>query len=80
MDRKQPDTIPLEPGQLLTAEEVAHFLQISRSLVFRLVQRGDLPALRVGHLLRFRMQDVQQYIRNRALIPAKTSRRKRGPR
>jgi excisionase family DNA binding protein len=34
--------------EILTAQEVANFLRILPSTIYRLAKRGDLPALRVG--------------------------------
>jgi excisionase family DNA binding protein len=54
------------PGDgLLTAVEVARLLRISRSAVYKLMQRGDLPSLLVGRLRRIRARDVERYLRGR---------------
>jgi excisionase family DNA binding protein len=34
--------------EILTAEEVANFLRIHPSIIYRLAKRGDLPDFRVG--------------------------------
>jgi excisionase family DNA binding protein len=47
---------------LLTASEVARLLHISRSQVYRLMYRGDLPGLKVGYVRRFRGADVRRYL------------------
>ncbi len=36
------------PGRFLTLEEVAQELAITKSQVYALVRRGDLPALKIG--------------------------------
>jgi len=38
---------------LLTADELADFLRVHRSTVYRLLRNGQLPALRVGSDWRF---------------------------
>ena len=38
---------------LWTALDVAHYLKISRSSVYGLAERGALPVVRIGALLRF---------------------------
>jgi excisionase family DNA binding protein len=40
------------PGALLTVREVAARLRVSRATVYRLVQAGALPALRVSNSIR----------------------------
>jgi excisionase family DNA binding protein len=44
---------------LLTVDEVAAHLKVSRRWVYDLVQRGGVPAVRVGRYLRFRPADVR---------------------
>jgi len=39
--------------QLWTVEDVARFLQVSRSWVYKASSRGDLPCVRIGPMLRF---------------------------
>ena len=47
---------------LLTASEVARMLHISRSQVYLLMDRGDLPGLKVGSMRRFRRADLRRYL------------------
>ena len=56
VDRWSPDE------GLLTASEVARLLHISRSQVYILMGRGDLPGLKVGHVRRFRREDLRRYL------------------
>ena len=45
----------IEPeGRLLTVSEVADFLRINKSTVYRMAKQGRLPATRVGRQWRFR--------------------------
>ena len=48
-----------EYGHLLNANEVAKRLGVSRSLVYQLINSGDLPVVRIRHALRFRPEDVE---------------------
>ena len=47
---------------LLTAMETASILSISRSALYVLVQNGDITAVHIGRMIRFRAQDIQAYI------------------
>lgn len=49
-------------GRLLTVTEVAELLRVTRGYVERLVAAGDLPAVRLGRMLRFRDRDVNDFI------------------
>lgn len=47
-------------GDLLSLKQIAQHLQVSERTVFRLLQRGELPGLKVGGQWRFR-RDVVDY-------------------
>lgn len=44
--------------EVLTLEETALLLRISRPTLFELIQRNDIPCRRVGRCWRFRREDV----------------------
>lgn len=48
--------------QLLTAAEVADQLRVSTMTVYRLIRRGELPAVRVGRNYRVRSTDLHDYL------------------
>ena len=48
--------------RLLRWSDVARMLHLSRSGVYYLVSRGDLPAFRIGRALRFRPDEVRRYL------------------
>jgi excisionase family DNA binding protein len=59
------DAPPTE--RLLTVNEIADRLAISRDTVYRLVRSGDLHTVRVGERLRFRPPEIDAYLeRNRS--------------
>jgi excisionase family DNA binding protein len=45
-----------------TVAEVASLLRVSNMTVYRLVQAGQLPAVRVGRSYRIREEDVDRYL------------------
>lgn len=47
---------------LLTVGQAADRLQISRSSIYREVGRGRLQVVKVGHLTRIRLQDLEAYV------------------
>jgi excisionase family DNA binding protein len=51
--------------RLLTVNEVADLLRVSRMTVYRLIKTGEMPALRVGRSYRLREQDVHTYLNGR---------------
>ena len=62
MNPSRPADPSLEDEHLISLNEAAKLLHISRSSVYRLVRRGDLPSVRVGFLLRIRASDLQAYM------------------
>lgn len=49
----------------LTVREVAAVLRVSNMTVYRLINAGELPALRVGKSLRLRKDDLDDYLASR---------------
>lgn len=47
---------------LMTVNEVATLLGVSRGVIYRLVARSELQPYRVGARLRFRPEDVDEYL------------------
>jgi len=50
--------------EIMTAEQVADYLQISKKSVCNLVKQGKLPASKVLNRLRFSKEVVDQFITN----------------
>lgn len=48
---------------LLKAADVAKRLNVSRSLAYQLMQRGDIPTVRFGGSVRVKTSDLDEYIR-----------------
>jgi excisionase family DNA binding protein len=49
-------------SRFVTVGEVAAALRVSNMTVYRLVQSGQLPAVRVGRSYRIREDDVDRYL------------------
>jgi excisionase family DNA binding protein len=68
--------------RLLSPDEVAQFVGLSRLSVYRAIRAGRLLHLRVGRRLRIRQQDVETWLgldRQAPPLPAQSaSRRRRG--
>jgi excisionase family DNA binding protein len=61
---ESPDGIAVQ--RLLTADDVAAILDVPRSLIYALVRRGELPAIRVGErYVRFRAEAIERWIEGR---------------
>lgn len=58
----------MEPKWMSTAEAAAVLGVYSRTL-YRLVDSGDLPAYRIGRVIRFKREDVDAYIETSRVKP-----------
>lgn len=54
-----------DPDTLLTFAEGRALLRIGRRLAWSLVNRGELPHLRVGRLIRFRRSTLLEWVEAR---------------
>lgn len=56
------------PGSdsLWGVKEVARYLRASKSWVYKSAEKGELPSVRVGRLLRFRPNDVRAFVGHQA--------------
>lgn len=51
--------------RMLTREDTADYLAVSKRTLDRLVQAGDIPAYRIGGHRRFRIEDIDSFISSR---------------
>lgn len=58
---------PLSEIDFLTVAEVASLMGVSKMTVYRLVNSGHLPAIRVGRSFRVPEQAIYEYLRERQL-------------
>ena len=56
---------PFTEARLLTVNEVADLLRVSRMTVYRLIRTGEMSSLRVGRSYRLREEDLHTYLRER---------------
>ncbi|OFS13406.1 hypothetical protein HMPREF3105_05525 [Micrococcus sp. HMSC31B01] len=55
-------TTQAEPERVLRVTEVAEHLDCNADLVYRLIHRGDLRAVRVGRLIRVPLSALNEYL------------------
>ena len=49
-------------GDILTIRQLAEYLMVSEKTVYRMLDRNELPAVRVGAQWRFRKQDIDAWL------------------
>ena len=47
---------------ILTVQEVARYLRVHAMTVYRMIQRGDLPVVRVGRGWRFKKDQIDRWL------------------
>ena len=52
-----------DPSDILTIEELATYLRISRSTLYKLVQEGRLPGQKVGKRWRFHRGAIDEWLK-----------------
>ena len=65
IDTQQRGKATLE-GEILTVGEVAHFLRVPKSTVYKLARIGEIPASKIGKHWRFLRHDIQQWMQRRS--------------
>jgi two-component system cell cycle response regulator CpdR len=63
-------TSPFESDAFLTTDDVLAYLQINLRTVYRLIDAGKLPAVRVGRQWRFRRRDLDAWLDQQRLAAA----------
>ena len=56
-------------NEVLTAGEVASYLRVSLSTIYRLLKSGDLPAFKIGSDWRFNRIHIEEWLKARAQTP-----------
>ncbi|NMB58533.1 MAG: helix-turn-helix domain-containing protein [Chloroflexi bacterium] len=65
-------------SEFLTAEEVAEYLRLPLSTVYKLVQDKRLPGFKVGKHWRFRKETIQKWIVEKEGLLGKEDPKKTG--
>lgn len=55
--------------EVMTAEEAAVYLQMSRSTIYKMVQNREIPYTKLGASLRFYKPILDQWLRKRTVHP-----------
>jgi excisionase family DNA binding protein len=63
--------MPIQPQQqqrLLTPDEVASYLRLTRTQVIRQARLGRIPALKIGKAIRFQMPAIEKWAAGQVAI------------
>lgn len=59
------DTVSPSESEILTVMDVARFLRVPKSTVYKLARLGQLPASKIGKHWRFLRRDIHDWMHNR---------------
>jgi len=51
---------------VMTLQEVADYLRVTRSTIHRLLKRNEIPAFRIGRHWRFNVEEIEHWCTSRA--------------
>ena len=50
------------PGPIMTIKEVASYLRVHNSTLYRMVNRGEIPVFKIGSSHRFRRDEIEKWV------------------
>jgi excisionase family DNA binding protein len=63
--REPVTTTPTVPKAVLSTRDAAVYLSISLPTLFRITRSGELPHLRIGRVIRYRVEDLEAFLESR---------------
>ena len=51
-----------QPGDVLTIEELAAYLKIPKSTLYKIVREGKIPSQKIGRHWRFRKEAINRWL------------------
>jgi len=59
--RMPDDRAKVETAKVLTLQEIADYLRVTRSTIHRLLKRNAIPAFRIGRHWRFNLEEIVRW-------------------
>ena len=59
--------------EFCTADELATRLRVTKATIYRMARRGELPYYSIGRAMRFRSQDVDEFLKRCRGVGEETS-------
>lgn len=63
----RPEGMSPTDSEILTVMDVARFLRVPKSTVYKLARVGELPASKIGKHWRFLRRDIHEWMHSRSL-------------
>jgi excisionase family DNA binding protein len=65
--------------EFLTILELSEYLNIKRSTLYSLVESRDIPHYRIARLIRFKMSEIEAWLKNHNQVAPDGNKRVKGP-
>lgn len=62
-----------ENDKWLTVEELAAYLKMSRTKLYAMTQKGEIPASKIGNQWRFDRDEIDEWVKNQRYTVQKES-------
>lgn len=66
-------------SDLITTTQAGRLLGVTKHTIIRMVERGELPAVKISAQLRIRTADVEAYLVAARVVPTEPRRQNRAP-
>ena len=66
----------MDQDKWLTIEELADYLKMGRTKLYRMAQKADIPASKIGNQWRFDREEIDEWMKSQR--PAAASRNSKG--
>ena len=65
----------MKEEEILTLKQVAQYLKVDEKTIYRLLEKGEIPAFKVGNQWRFRLHVIREWtISKHSSLPDKFAR------
>lgn len=54
--------MPRQPDAVMTIDELADYLKLSKSTLYHLVRRGEVPGTKIGRHWRFKLEVIDRWL------------------
>ena len=54
-------------AELMTVQELAYYLRVTKKTIYRLLRRGDIPAIKVGKQWRFDKAAIDEWLQRKSV-------------
>jgi excisionase family DNA binding protein len=66
---------PVTPRPIITATELAQYLRLHVTTIYRLVRQGQIPTFKIGADYRFHRDEIEKWIGDQQVLQGKPGKR-----